>query len=469
MSNMKPKFGTSGLRGLVTELTSGLIHDYVRSFAATCPMGSGLFVAHDLRDSSVDIAKAVILAGRASGLSVTQCGAAPTPALALSAMQAGAASIMVTGSHIPADRNGLKFYTPDGEINKSHEAAILGAVGRSWQHNISPSLLRFDTLTGYLRRYEDSFADALIGMDIGIFGHSAVGRDFLMTLVERLGGKAHRLGWSDVFIPLDTEAVPSKTRQQLLDWAMTKRFDAIISTDGDGDRPLITNQHGQIVAGDVLGQIAAGFLNARRVVTPVSSNTGLEKSGNFGAIDRCKIGSPYVIAAMQKAEDDVVGYEANGGFLLGYAASGPSGELPALMTRDAVLPMLALLTASRTVENGIKGLIDAQPARFTATDRLENVPTVISHAFVERLRSENRIRSDFLAQLGLQESMLDLTDGLRIVCSDDRIIHLRPSGNAPELRLYVEATDPRVAQATLKRGLILTHAMINLNSPPFRE
>ncbi|MGO7770887.1 hypothetical protein ACC736_39275, partial [Rhizobium ruizarguesonis] len=31
---------------------------------------------------------------------------------------------MVTGSHIPADRNGIKFYLPDGEIDKSDEADI---------------------------------------------------------------------------------------------------------------------------------------------------------------------------------------------------------------------------------------------------------------------------------------------------------------------------------------------------------
>ena len=34
---------------------------------------------------------------------------------------------------------------------------------------------------------------------------------------------------------------------------------------------------------------------------------------------------------------------------------------------------------------------------------------------------------------------LDLTDGLRMSLSDSTIIHLRPSGNAPEFRCYVEA------------------------------
>ena len=32
---------------------------------------------------------------------------------------------MITGSHIPFDRNGLKFYRPDGEISKSDEHVIL--------------------------------------------------------------------------------------------------------------------------------------------------------------------------------------------------------------------------------------------------------------------------------------------------------------------------------------------------------
>lgn len=457
---MAPKFGTSGLRGLVTDLTPALIADYVRAFAATCPMGSSLYVAHDLRASSPDISAVVVSAGRAAGLEVKQCGAAPTPALALAAMQEGAAAIMITGSHIPADRNGLKFYTPDGEITKSHEIAISAALGRDWHDHDRPPSMLHDIVTGYIRRYEYSFAGALDGMNIGVYCHSAVGRDILVTLVHRLGGTAHILGWSDVFIPLDTEAVPYHTKQQLLHWSQQQSIDAIISTDGDGDRPLITDQSGQIVSGDVLGQIAAGFLNAQRVVTPVSSNTGLEKSGRFEVVDRCKIGSPYVIAAMQTEADQVVGYEANGGFLLGFAATGSSGVIPPLMTRDAVLPMLAVLAASRNTENGIAGLVAAQPARFTAADKLENVPAVTSNAFVTELLHNVGARTEFLARLGTEEHAFDLTDGLRLNCSDDRIIHLRPSGNAPELRLYVEAGDPLLARDTLEEALAIIRKLL---------
>ena len=122
---MPPKFGTSGLRGLVTEMTPDLVGAHVQAFIRACPVGTGLFVGRDLRPSSPAIAGMVADAARAAGLVVTNCGDVPTPALALAAMEAGAGAVMITGSHIPADRNGLKFYTPLGEITKEHEAAIL--------------------------------------------------------------------------------------------------------------------------------------------------------------------------------------------------------------------------------------------------------------------------------------------------------------------------------------------------------
>src|SRR3546814_7107480 len=64
---------------------------------------------------------------RAAGLEAECCGMLPTPALALHAITQRIPAVMVTGSHIPFDRNGLKFYRPDGEIDKLDEQAILAA------------------------------------------------------------------------------------------------------------------------------------------------------------------------------------------------------------------------------------------------------------------------------------------------------------------------------------------------------
>lgn len=458
---MAPKFGTSGLRGLVVELTPELVADHVRAFIAACPVGTGLWVGQDLRPSSPDLAAVVLQTARAEGLATTDCGAVPTPALALAAMQAGAAALMITGSHIPADRNGLKFYLPDGEIAKSDEAAILAALGRPAAAGQGPDP-RQDSAAGpaWVARYVTAFGPrALAGLRLGVWSHSAVSRDLLLEGLRALGAEAVELGRSDVFIPVDTEAVPPEARAQLAAWAAEHGLDAILSTDGDGDRPLLTDAAGQVIPGDVLGQITAAVLGADTVVTPVSSNTGVEAGGRFARVIRTRIGSPFVIAGMQAAGGRVVGYEANGGLLLGFDAQGPAGPLPPLATRDSLLPMIAPLSRARAA-GGLAALVAAEPPRFTAADRLEEVATDRALALIAGLQSDPVQLAGFLAAFDESAAATDLTDGLRLTLASGRVLHLRPSGNAPELRLYIEAESQPQAAAMLARGLGLLRALL---------
>ncbi|MEJ6404764.1 phosphomannomutase [Yoonia sp. 2307UL14-13] len=458
---MAPKFGTSGLRGLVKELTGDCVGDHIRAFVASCDIGSGLFVGHDLRDSSLSLAEIVKNAARGQGVDVVMCGTVPTPALALAAMRAGAGAVMITGSHIPADRNGLKFYTPGGEITKADEKAIVAAVGGSGRSSAQGAVSRNDMVgNAYADRYISAFGPALGGMRIGIYAHSAVGRDLMCDLLRVLGADVIELGRSDHFVPVDTEAVSADIRTQLRVWAAENPVDAIISTDADGDRPLLTDAEGEIVPGDILGQITGEMIGAKTVITPVSSNTGVEVGGRFADVARTRIGSPYVIAAMEDATGAVVGYEANGGFLLGFDAMGPAGALPALMTRDAALPILGCLSAARGV--GVANLVARQPARFTAADRLQGVDTTRSHDFIAALCKSATKRADFLICMDGAEASLDDLDGLRITLVDQRIVHLRPSGNAPELRLYVEAGSKQAASETLASGLTALREIFGL-------
>ena len=456
---MPPKFGTSGLRGLVVELTPELIGAHVAAFIAACPTGTGLFVGQDLRPSSARIAADVMATARAAGLAVTDCGALPTPALAQVAMAAGAAAVMVTGSHIPADRNGLKFYLPTGEISKADEAAILAALGRATPKGAVGALtLRPDAGQAYVDRYLEAFGPgALSGLRLGLYEHSSVARDLLHSLLVALGAEVVGLARSDSFIPVDTEAVDPDTRRQLADWCQEHGLDAVLSTDGDADRPMLSDATGRVIAGDVLGVLTARLLGARVICTPVSSNSMVEMVPVFTTVTRTKIGSPFVIAAMETAlaQDPaakVVGFEANGGFLLGFAAEGGTGPLPALMTRDAVLPMLAPLLAARLAGLTLAELVAALPARATASDRLADTPTEASAAFLAQLSEDAAARAAFLAPFGT-EAAIDRTDGLRMTLSDGRVLHLRPSGNAPEFRLYTEAATPETA------GQLLAEAM----------
>ena len=122
------------------------------------------------------------------------------------------------------------------------------------------------------------------------------------------------------------------------------------------------------------------------------------------------------------------------------------------MTRDAVLPLVAPL-ALATSAGGLAAVVAAEPARFTAADRLQGVATEKSKALVADFDTNAAKRAVFLARFSGQEVAVDRTDGLRMTLADGRIVHLRPSGNAPELRLYVEADSVQAAREVLATGL----------------
>ena len=440
---MAPKFGTSGLRGLVTELSDDLVADYTRAFLAACPNGGRVYVGWDLRPSSPAIAEAVIAAAQGQGITPIRAGMLPTPALALASMTAGAAAIMVTGSHIPADRNGLKFYLPGGEVSKHDELAINAALGQTRGTGHAAETTEPDIAARYVDRYVSAFgATALSGLRIGVYEHSSAARDFLTETVAKLGAEAVPLARSDTFIPVDTEAVDPETRAMLQGWCVEHALDAVISTDGDADRPMVTDAAGDIVPGDVLGSLTAQFLGAQVICTPVSSNTGVDAMG-FSRITRTRIGSPFVIAAMEAAlatdpNVAVVGYEANGGFLLGFTAQGPAGPIAPLMTRDCLLPILAPLARARADGLSLASLVATLPRRFTAADRLTGIETSASGPFIASLTADPAARAAFFTTMP-PETAIDTTDGLRIRFDSGDILHLRPSGNAPEFRCYAES------------------------------
>ncbi len=453
-----PDFGTSGLRGLVAQLTPELVADHIRAFLAACDSGTGICLGWDLRPSSPTIAKAITAAVRAEGVDLITCGAVPTPALALAAQARGAAAIMITGSHIPADRNGLKFYTRRGEISKDEETAIKAALGRAPAGKTAASIKDTEAGAAFVARYVQACGTtALRGKRIGLYSHSAVGRDLLAQILRGLGAEVIELGRSDQFIPVDTEAVAPEVRAHIRDWVKTHALDALVSTDGDSDRPLMADERGQIVPGDILGQITAQTLGAQKVVTPISSNSGVTQK-TFETVTRTRIGSPYVIAGMAAAHGAVVGYEANGGFLLGFEAQGPAGGLTPLRTRDCMLPLVMTLIAAG--DRPLSERVAEEPPVFTVADRLQQVPQALSQTFVQKLTQQPKARAAFLAALGQVETHLDLTDGLRMGLQGGGVIHLRPSGNAPELRLYIEAADKDQAQILLVEGVAqLRHAV----------
>ena len=449
---MAPRFGTSGLRGLAADLTDDLVAAHVRAFLAVCDTGGAICLGQDLRDSSPRLARAAAEAALAAGIEVSDCGTLPTPALALEAQVRRCGALMVTGSHIPADRNGLKFYDTSGEITKAQEGAILSAVadGTTPSPKATGARQPCDATARYAGRYRTAFpADALRGARIGVWSQSGAARDILPDLLTSLGAEAIPFDRSAGFVAVDTEALSPDTRAMLRARAEALHLDAIVSTDGDADRPLLADTTGAQVPGDILGQITARFLGAETVVTPVTAGRGAELSGAFGRVIRTRIGSPFVIAAMEAAPGRTLGYEPNGGVLLGFDAELPGGTLPALMTRDSLLPILATLCDARDGNRiDVAARVAAEPPRFATRDRIGGVAPEDGAAFVTRLSDDREQRRALLESVGMTaERSTDRTDGLLIQDASDRLLHLRPSGNAPEFRVTVETGDAAISAA----------------------
>lgn len=453
------QFGTSGARGLVTQFTSQVCAAFTHAFLASLQGNfeyQRVAIAIDNRPSSPAMAQACIAAIESQGLEAVYYGAIPTPALAYAAMQQAIPCIMVTGSHIPFDRNGLKFYRPDGEITKADEQAILSTQVEFALPQELPSLaVNPRAAELYIERYTDLFEnDLLVGKRLGIYEHSSAGRDIYQPLFAALGAQVIALERSDEFVPIDTEAVSESDKVKATSWSQQYQLDAIFSTDGDGDRPLVADENGEWLRGDILGVLCAQAMSMQALAVPVSCNTLIESIPQFSKVSRTRIGSPYVIAEfaeLAKQYNTISGFEANGGYLLGSDVKINGNALKALPTRDAVLPFIMLLSAAK--ESGIAALVDALPKRYTHSDRIQNFATEKSLAIVQAGIQNPQALSNQVGFAHLTVEAMDTTDGLRITLSDSSIFHLRPSGNAPELRCYAEAQNYKHAQTIVHQVL----------------
>ncbi len=471
MTSTGVKFGTSGVRGLVVDMSDQVCWTYVTAFLQylmsenLIKKGDRVGIAGDLRASSDKIMAAAVVAVQEQGLVAINYGKIPSPAIAHFGITEAIPTIMVTGSHIPDDRNGIKFNKADGEILKADELAICSQLitipddkfnddGSFIVESILPAT-QSEAEALYIERFTNFFPEqCLQGMQIGLYEHSSVSRDVLKTILTTLGATVTSLARSDQFISVDTEAIRPEDVILAKQWAAEYQFDCIISTDGDGDRPLISDEHGNWLRGDIAGVLCAQYLNAKVVVTPVSSNSAVEKSALFEQVIRTRIGSPYVITAMDNAADgghrQIIGYEANGGVLQGSDITLNDRLLTALPTRDAAIVPLSILMLAKQQSLTVSELLKTLPARFTFSDRLKAFPTELSQqrlaVFLTADQSENFSKVQAQFSFAGQVLSIDDTDGIRITFDTQEVIHLRPSGNAPELRCYTEAADEERAQ-----------------------
>lgn len=534
-------FGTSGLRGLVKDITD--LEAYVNVKAALRYLlsigdigaGGAVAIAGDLRPSTDRIMRACAQAVVDSGCQVENAGRIPTPALISHAMSTGRCGVMVSGSHIPFDRNGIKLNKSVGEIVKEDEPGILREVERVRveEYSRTAATTPFDASgmlkrplklppvaraaeEAYIRRYLESFTrGGLSGQRLLVYQHSAVGRDILPRILRELGAEVITAGRSEAFVPIDTENITDAQLDRLEELAVAaedgRPVNAVISTDGDSDRPLLIavqpgaetstgDRRVRFLPGDLLGIVTAEYLRADAAAVPISANDAVERRmierGTF--LKKTRIGSPYVVSAIDQLRragsySRIVGWEANGGFLTGSDIELPSGTLIALPTRDSTLPILANLFAAAEQNIGLAALWSRLPSRFGRAGLIDSIPVAVSQAILGALippgdtievefddaghvidhsrpdamatplseqaasdwrQCKARLIRLFTPALGFDDVVrINVLDGVRIHFHNGDVAHIRPSGNAPQLRIYTNSDSQRRADEIVELGL----------------
>jgi phosphomannomutase len=115
MNRSNVRFGTSGARGLASDMTDEVCYAYTVAFLQYLESTGALKekniigVGGDFRPSTDRIMNAVSMAIESRGYILENCGKIPSPTLAHYGLVKQMPTVMVTGSHIPADRNGIKY------------------------------------------------------------------------------------------------------------------------------------------------------------------------------------------------------------------------------------------------------------------------------------------------------------------------------------------------------------------------
>lgn len=324
MSDFPTLFGTDGIRGVANQppLTPGMVvrigSAAVEMIAKQAPARPVVVVGRDTRRSG-DLMESALLAGMISaGASVLRAGTIPTPAVARLAREANAdLGVAITASHNSFEDNGLKFFRGDGyKLSDEAELAISNLAQSGETKTPTPTRIGADVGTVArieepLRRYLD-FARGCVPLDFTLAGlriavDCANGAAFQSTptLLRELGAEVHAFHHEPDGVNINRDC-GSTHPEEIARCVRATGAHVGIAHDGDADRLLVSDEHGEILDGDVLLAIAAldylrrGKLAEQTLVATVMSNFGLDetlaKAG--GKVVRTAVGDRYVLAEM---------------------------------------------------------------------------------------------------------------------------------------------------------------------------
>jgi phosphoglucosamine mutase len=425
-------FGTDGVRGVanVPPMTPETAMALGRAAAVMFPGGKGrtrILIGKDTRRSGYMFEMAMAAGIVSMGADVILVGPIPTPGIAyLTVGMRADAGVVISASHNSFEDNGIKFFGGDGfklpdEVEARIEEMVLepsrlpeAARGRDFGR-----ASRMDDAVGrYCVNLKSQFPRhlSLDGMRVAVdCANGAAYRVAPMVLAE-LGADVVELGVSPDGTNIN-ENCGALHPEILARKVVELRCDVGLAIDGDGDRAILCDEKGEIVDGDGVLAVAAGFLHARGmlkgggVVGTVMSNFGLEavlKPMGLHLI-RTDVGDRYIVEAMARDGYNLGGEQSGHLLFLDHATTG-DGTLSGLKVLE-----IMLATGKRLSE--LAGVMERYPQVVLSAKVREKPP-------IDALAATSAALRNVEARL-----------------ADRGRINVRYSGTSPLIRVMVEGED----------------------------
>ncbi len=429
---MPKYFGTDGFRGRSGEILNAdhayRIGRFLGWYYRKSDGKPRVVIGKDTRLSSYCFEYAVAAGLTASGADAYMLHVIPTPGVSFAVRQGEFdCGVMISASHNPFYDNGIKLVDGGGEkmddatlceVEKYLDGEIPELPFATDEHigrivDFSAGRNRY---TGYLISLAaNSFKSLRIGLDC------ANGASWMIApaVFEALGAKVSVIGASPDGTNINN-GYGSTHIERLCDHVRRAGLDMGFAFDGDADRCLAVDEHGEIVSGDHILYILArslkeqGMLAHNTAVATVMSNLGLFHALDAAGIgyDVTPVGDRFLWESMAK-NGYRIGAEQSGHVILSKYATTGDGILTAIMLTETVLNKKTSLSK---LASDVKML-----PQVTKNLRVVSKAKVMENAEIKAM-----IRS-------LSEN--ELTGG--------RIL-LRQSGTEPVIRVMVE-TDTKEA------------------------
>jgi len=431
------RFGTDGVRGDAdTDLTTPLLFALAR--AAARVIGAGEFVVgRDTRESGPRIEADLTDGFAAEGARVRSLGVASTPAVAFLAQRDRLPAAIVSASHNPWSDNGVKLLSRDGrKLAPEIETQIETQAGLLFDPSRSPTAGASARSTPAADDHAD--LDAYVRHLLSALGGRSL--EGLHVVLDCANGAAshvgpHALRAAGARVDVinaspdgrNINAACGSTYPQALQLAVVEHnADVGLALDGDADRVVAVDEHGELVDGDQIMVMAAldwherGLLRNNAIAVTVMSNLGLRRALTAAGVDivETPVGDRNVIAAMAD-HDLAIGGEQSGHIVFADLATTGDGVLTGLIVGDLLArrgePMSALAACMTRLP---QVLVNVRLAPGVALE----LPAVRDAA---------------------QQVVTDLGERGRLV--------LRSSGTEPVVRVMVEApTEAEAASAAAR-------------------